>query len=319
MGAPTVDRMSAEAVAAAVRAPSMLNTQPWLFRVTGGGIEVYLDRSRQLRADPTGWAARLACGAAVFNIRMAYSAYGRPAEVVLRPDSSQPDLLARITPGPARMPDDVELALHAAIPERYSNRRPFSPRAVPASVRSAIVAAARTEGGWLELLIGPFALTALAEITRAANRVLDRDPEYRKEIHAWSRPDELAGDGIPATAGGLLPEPQDLLAMRDFGGAPRTDGVEYESEPLLAVLGTAGDSPTEQLIAGQALQRVLLTVTRAGLAASMLSQPIEVPAAREQLRLALGRFGTPQMVLRIGYGEPGRPTPRRPVSEVLLP
>jgi hypothetical protein len=82
------------------------------------------------------------------------------------------------------------------------------------------------------------------------------------------------------------------------------------------VLGTAGDSPRDQLGAGMAIQRVLLTATDAGLATSMLSQPIEVAAAREQLRLALGRYGVPQMVLRIGYGQPGFPTPRRGLAEV---
>ena len=49
----------------------------------------------------------------------------------------------------------------------------------------------------------------------------------------------------------------------------------------------------------------------------MFSQPIEVPSAREQLRAAVGRRGIPQMVLRLGFGRPGQPTPRRPVNEVL--
>jgi hypothetical protein len=88
-------------------------------------------------------------------------------------------------------------------------------------------------------------------------------------------------------------------------------------QPLVAVLGTVGDTPGDQLVAGQALQRVLLTATDDGLAASLVSQPIEVARAREQLRLALHQPGPPQMVLRIGYGLPGRPTPRRPVREVM--
>ena len=75
------------------------------------------------------------------------------------------------------------------------------------------------------------------------------------------------------------------------------------------MLGSAGDSDADQLGAGQALQRVLLTAAGAGVAVSMLSQPIEVPAAREQLRLALGRYGMPQIVLRLGYGQPGLPDP----------
>ena len=50
----------------------------------------------------------------------------------------------------------------------------------------------------------------------------------------------------------------------------------------------------------------------------MISQPIEVPAARDQLRRSLGRSGVPQMALRIGYGHPGQPTPRRPVEDILV-
>jgi len=63
---------------------------------------------------------------------------------------------------------------------------------------------------------------------------------------------------------------------------------------------------------------VLLTATDAGLSASMISQPIEVPTARDQLRRALGRSGCPQLTLRIGYGTPRSVTPRRAVTDVLL-
>jgi hypothetical protein len=123
-------------------------------------------------------------------------------------------------------------------------------------------------------------------------------------------------DGL-ALLGGPSPEPQDLFPQRILSDRDRAPGRDFEPEPLVAILGTNGDSLGDQLKAGYALQRVLLTLTDLGLAASMLSQPIEVPAAREQLRLALGRYGTPQMVLRIGYGQPGITTPRRDPSEVI--
>ena len=96
----------------------------------------------------------------------------------------------------------------------------------------------------------------------------------------------------------------------------RRDGISSRSRSS-ASWGTAGDAHADQLTAGYALQRVLLTITDLGLAVSMLSQPIEVAAAREQLRLALGRFGAPQMVLRIGYGQPGAMTARRDPAEVI--
>jgi nitroreductase len=313
----TADPLFVSAVEAAIRAPSLHNSQPWRFRCRDGAMEVLADRSRQLpAADPHGWALRIGCGAAVFNARLAFAVGSHPVLVHLRPEPDDPDLLARLTPGQSHPPTPWEKDLYAAIPHRHSNRQPFHPQAVPPEVRRYLVTAARAEGAWLDLLIGRGPLAVVAEVVRAADTTLIRDPAYRNELEAWSRRTG-APDGVPAEAGGPSPEPQDLLAMRDFGGPERAPGRDYETDPLVAVLGTAGDTFLDQLVAGQAMQRVLLSATEHRLAVSLLSQPIEVPAARERLRRGLGRLGSPQLVLRIGYGQPGFPTPRRPVAEVI--
>ncbi|MFG3555383.1 Acg family FMN-binding oxidoreductase [Micromonospora sp. NPDC047557] len=305
------------AAADAVRAPSLHNTQPWRLRLRDGGIEVLADPARRLPAtDPSGWGVRIACGAALFNLRVALAVAGVPARVRLRPDPAEPDLLARLVPDIPRRPTPAEQSLHAAIPRRFSNRLPFWPDPVPSDARWRIGEAARAEGCWLEFLIGVSAVTAFGEIARSAHRVLERDPAYRAERERWLR-HERAPDGVPAAAGGPQHEPQDVLPTRGFGGRDRAPGRDFEPEPLVGVLGSVGNTAVDQVVAGQALQRVLLTATDSGLSVSMLSQPIEVPTAREQLRVSLGRFGAPQMVLRIGYGQPGRPTPRRDVDEVL--
>lgn len=307
------------AVAAAVRAPSLHNSQPWRFRLRDGGIDVAIERGRPLPIAGQGelgdWAAHIACGAAVYNLRLALAAEHLPPTVRLCPDPDDPDVVARLEPGRARPPTQAELDLLAAVPRRRSSRLPFFPEPVPGEVRWRLVQAAREEGAWLDLVVGTAAVTAFGELAHGANRVLERDPAYRAEIAAWTRHGP-ALDGVPARAGGPVAEPQDLLPQRPFGDRARAPGRDFEPEPLVAVLGAAGDSTVDRITAGQALQRVLLTATDAGLATSMLSQPIEVAAARERLRTALSRFGSPQMVLRIGYGQPAWPTPRRPVSEV---
>lgn len=305
------------AATAGVRAPSMHNTQPWRFRLRDGAIEIVGDPERRLAvADGTGWALRIACGAATLNARLALAVRGTPAEVRLRPDTRDPYLIARLTRGADRPPTYVENELYEAIPHRHSNRRPFWPQPVPPEARARVLDAARAEGGWLDLLVGTTALAGFAQIARSADRVLSRNPRYQSELYSWIHA-EVARDGVPTSAGGPLPEPGDLLPQRAFGDRRRAPGRDFESEPLVAVLGTAGDLPSDQIAAGQALQRVLLTVTASGLAASMISQPIEVPAAREQLRRALRRVPPPQMTLRIGYGDPSRSTPRRPAEEVM--
>ncbi|KAB1912142.1 nitroreductase [Micromonospora sp. AMSO31t] len=305
------------AAADAVRAPSLHNTQPWRFRLVDGGIDLAVDPLRRLPAtDPSGWGARIACGAALFNLRLALAVAGTPAAVRLRPYPGEPDVVARLVPDGPRRPTPTEQSLHGAVARRFSNRAPFWPDPVPADARWRLGEAARAEQCWLELVIGASAVNAFAEIARSAHRVLERDPTYVSERTRWIR-SEQSPDGVPAAAGGPRSEPQDLLPQRGFGGRDRAPGRDYEPEPLVAVLGSTGNTATDQVVAGQALQRVLLTATDAGLAVSMLSQPIEVPGAREALRLSLGRFGTPQMVMRIGFGQPGRTTPRRPVDDVL--
>jgi hypothetical protein len=52
--------------------------------------------------------------------------------------------------------------------------------------------------------------------------------------------------------------------------------------------------------------------------ASFLNRPIEVPELRIQLRDLLSLKGFPQILLRMGYGQDVKPTPRRRPGEVLM-
>jgi nitroreductase len=307
------------AAAAGIRAPSLHNSQPWRFRLCDGAIEVLADLDDYpAPADRAGWAVRIACGAAVFNARLALLANGTPADVRLRPDAADRRVMARLLPGRLRPATYPESDLFAAVGRRRSSREPFWPHPVPADLRVRLVDAARAEGAWLELLIGMTALSGFAEIAHSADRVLRRDPAYQAQQSQWIRT-EAAGDGVPVTAAARLAEPQDLLPQRAYGNRPRAPGRDFEPEPLIAILGSAGDTAIDQINAGQALQRVLLTATDAGLATSMISQPIEVASAREQLSRSLGgRAGTPQMALRIGYGQPGSPTPRLDLAHTII-
>jgi hypothetical protein len=139
-----------------------------------------------------------------------------------------------------------------------------------------------------------------------AERALTADDEYVAELAMWSRTDTTSRDGVSRTAGGPAPESHDLLIGRDFGGSPRAAGHDFEQDPFVAVLGS------------QALERVLLAATHLGLSASLASQPIDVPAIREHLRIGPRRGGPPQMLLRIGRGLPAPATGRRPLDDVVI-
>ena len=97
---PTARELLRDAVRSAVRAPSSLNTQPWLFRLVGDDtLELYADRARALPVvDPRDRELTISCGAALFHLRVALRAAGRAGEVTLLPDPDDPDLLARVRP-----------------------------------------------------------------------------------------------------------------------------------------------------------------------------------------------------------------------------
>ena len=130
-------------------------------------------------------------------------------------------------------------------------------------------------------------------------------------------------DGVPGYAFGFgdIMSAAGPLVVRTFdmgGGQAAKDRQLAEGSPVLAVLGTEGDTPADWLAAGQALAKVLLRAQAEGVSASFLNQPVEVPELRPQLRDVIGRTGFPQLLLRMGYGPEVRPTPRRTVEEVLI-
>jgi len=305
-------------LAAAVAAPSMHNTQPWSFQVLRPeqAIEVHADPARGLRyGDPHGRAVHIACGAALFNMRLAAAVAGREPVVRLLPEPGQPLLLATLHLAGRHRPQDAERELHAAITRRHTNRRPFSDRAVPPGVRAELAEAARLEGAILHFPGYEEALRLL-ELVRDCERDLSADPAYRAELAQWAG-GARDREGIPDSALGSR-SPDGPTPVRDFTpGRPAPRDYEwFEETPQLAVLSMSHGGPADWLRAGQALQRVLLTATGRGISASPLTQPLETADAW-LVRDPRSGSEQPQMILRIGYGLPVPATPRRPIAEAL--
>jgi nitroreductase len=309
-------------VAAAVKAPSIHNTQPWLFLAGPDAIEVHADLSRRLPAiDPTGRALHISLGAAVLNIRVALAGHGRHARTELLPDPRDTRHVATVGAGEPRPvgPDDRELL--AAVDRRRSNRGPFDDTPPPAPDLDALVAAARQEGALLRVA-EPAARDGLLNLARTAEARQRQNPAYRAELRRWTTDDPYREDGVPLEAVGPWSTTQDM-PVRDFAperDIPGRQAVRFEQQPTVATLATHGDGPEQWLAAGQALQRVLLEATRRGLVASLFTQPVEDPELRDLLRDSL-RDGEPltsvQVVLRVGYGPPAPASPRRPPKEVI--
>ncbi len=319
VGVLTAEQVRA-ALVAATSAPSLHNSQPWRFQYAPNAIELHTDYGRGVPvADPDHRELTLACGAALLNLRIAIKAMGVFPDVRVLPDRGDPTLLATVRPASRRAATPLDQALAAAIPQRHTNRRPFADRPVSAPVRHELKLAAELERSWLAI-IEPAQLPLLRVLVRRAHDAQLADPEFMAEWTHWIGRDDRTPDGVPARSSGPLPAPQDKWTVRDFAGTharERVPGKNFEPDPLIAVIGSFHDGPGAWLQAGQAMQRVLLTATAARLAASFVSQVVEVPATRRDLRTLIGGAVWPQTVLRIGYGSPVPATPRRDLGDVF--
>lgn len=309
----------------AVLAPSGHNTQPWLFSVDGDSVELFADRTQALAVvDPDDRALTISCGAALFNLRVALRRFGfRDDTYDLLPNPGDPDLLARISLVDGDPPSADEVALFEAIPRRRTTRTAYEDSAVPVEVEQQLERDARREGAWLHRTEGE--REAIAALIAEGDRTQMGDKSFRRELAAWVHPNRSrAARGVRGYGFGFgdLPSLAGPLVIRTFDlgkGQAAKDRELAERSPVLAVLGTDGDSPRDWLATGQAMERVLLHACAHGLTSSFLNQPVEVEALRPHLAEAIGRAdASPQLVMRFGYGPEIQHEPRESIENLLV-
>jgi hypothetical protein len=239
------------------------------------------------------------------------------------PVEARSDLLAMLTyvqGDSTEVPDVVRL--ENVIQLRQTNRRKFADEQVPAEVLDLLEAAATAEGAELFVVRDPDQRIAVASLSQHADEIENVNPAYRAELRAWTSADPARRDGVPAVA---VPHVDgtsgDEVPIRDFdshGGGFLPPSTHSSRNQCLVLLCTTGDTPTDWLRAGEALERVLLEVTRLGYAASPLTQITEVPSARAQLRAELGLLAYPHILLRIGRAPATPSSRRRRLVEVIV-
>ncbi|MEX5636954.1 Acg family FMN-binding oxidoreductase [Parafrankia sp. FMc2] len=336
--------VAVEVVTTASLAPSIHNTQPWRWRLADGLLTLRPDVERRLAVlDPDGRQLLVSCGAALLHARLAFRVLGLEPVVELLPGTTgcgalQPvlsDELVLASMGVAGRvpPTATDRLLFSAAGARHTDRRPFDGHPLDPALVDRMRRAAESEGAWLMPLAHSDQRLDAAVVAARADWAEQTDPAYRAELAAWRRGQGPTADGVPTgVASTHHPSRASDFPLRDFDpagvpGAPpsppggRGAGLEAVERPAVFVIGTDADQAEDRLRAGQALARVLLTVTAAGAAASPMGQPVDSDGYRSVIERMLSIAGHVQMILRVGYprrdAEASALTPRRPVGEIL--
>lgn len=309
------------AVRLACRAPSLHNTQPWLWVVDGPRLHLHLDRHRLLSTDRSMRDAHISCGAVLDHLRVAAAAAGWTVNIERFPNPNNPRHLAAVDFTPADYVTDAQRRRADAILDRRTDRLPFlAPsdwEAFEPLLRSIV------EPTTVRLVVLPQEIRPrLADAARLTESLRQYDSRYHSDLHWWTAPFEVS-EGIPYSSLLSAAESDRVEINRVF---PLTHNAERRTEithdhSTILMLSTEDDAAADALACGEVLSTILLECTMAGLATCPVTHLTELSASREILAALTDHSDLPQALIRVGTAPAlatvPPPTPRRPLAEVL--
>jgi hypothetical protein len=270
--------------AAAIRAPSGGNAQPWHVEVQPDSVCLRLVPELTSTMDVAFRASAVAIGAATFNARVAAAAHGAIGHVEFDSGDEGSPLRAtvRLSPG-----DEPDLArLYQPMLRRETNRRLGTTEPLEARVVELLESAARREHARIRLLTSTAEIESAANILATADRVRYLTPRLHAEMFSELRwPDDASPDtGIDVRSleldpGDLVmldvlrrPEVMAHLTNWNAGEALREDTHDrVRASAAVGVVIVPGRGLTDYARGGSALEAVWIAAQENGLAVQPVS------------------------------------------------
>ena len=307
----------------AVLAPSGPNTQPWKLSIEGSVVSLIADFTRSLPSlDPTRRTLYISHGCLLANTLIAAEHFGFGYEVKCLPDGLSGERTAAIRfsekAAEHRFPD-----LFLEITKRHTNRKPYEDRAIDEETLKVLKDCVYRKGFRLDIVSGIEGKNEIAEILARAQKIQLGNKEMRKELAAWVRPNNSdAMDGLPGYSFGYSDFESFLgaflFATFDMSSSrARIETANIISSPAVGVISTDSDDVLTWIRTGVLLETLFLAATKMDVRFDLFSQPIAIPELRHEMALML-KSRYPQMLIRMGYAQPSKHTPRQPVEDVLV-
>lgn len=329
--------------AAAARAPSAGNAQPWRIEADDTSVTISIAPEHTSALDVDFRASAVAVGAAAFNARVAAAAHRLLGPVQYDRDETTP-LRVVLRRGDG---DEPELArLYQAVLERETNRRHGDTVEIDQQTADILAATVRAEGAQMRLLTATADIAAAAAIVAAADRIRFLTPPLHAEmIHELRWPGDPSPDtGIDVESLELhasdravldilrRPDVMAALAGWNAGDALGDDGRDrIQASSALGVISVQGHELVDYARGGSAAEAAWVVAQQCGLVVQPASplflfarddddldgiSPAFSPALRT-LRQAfreltgLAPDESPVLMLRLSYAPPASVRSRR--------
>jgi molybdopterin/thiamine biosynthesis adenylyltransferase len=282
--APVLPGLPGIIAAAAIRAPSGGNVQPWFVQAGPADITIDIAVQHTSTMDVGFRGSAVAVGAALLNARIAAAAHQTlgPATLTDHVDGSPLRATLKLADGA----DPGLAALYQAMLERSTNRHHGSPQPIGTTTAEALTAAAQREGARLVLITDRNDIAHAAGILAASDRTRYLTPHLHREMVSELR---WPGDADPDTgievqsleldAGDLAlleilrrPDVMAHLAQWDAGSALGEDTRDrILASSALAVVSVAGQDLRDYAKGGGAVELVWIIAQQHGLCVQPVS------------------------------------------------
>ena len=307
----------------AVLAPSGPNTQPWKFSIKDNEISLIADFSRSLPSvDPSDRTLYISHGCLLTNLLIAAEHFGFGYDVKCLPDVISGDRTASVQlskkAANPRFPD-----LFHEITKRHTNRKSFEKGAIEDEKLQKLKNCVKENGFRLDIMTSDEGKTEMANLLARAHKIQLGNKAFRRELASWVRPNTSdAKDGLPGYSFGYS-DFESFFGSFIFGtfdmssSRARIETSYMNTSPAVAVLSTENEDKLTWIKTGVIFETLFLTATNLDVRFDLFSQPIAIPELRQEMAKIL-KTKYPQILIRMGYAEPAKHTPRRPVEEVLI-
>ncbi|MGF2952650.1 Rv1355c family protein [Mycobacterium sp. THU-M116] len=281
---PALPGVSGLIAAAAVRAPSGGNSQPWRIEATPQEITIRLAPEHTSTMDAGYRGSAVALGAAVFNVKVAAASQQVLGPVTVLENVDGAPLRATVQLSGGADPDLA--ALYQSMLARETNRQLGTPQPIAAAAVDRMRVVAAREGALLHLVAGQPEIASVADVLAAADRIRYLTPRLHADMISELR---WPGDPHPDTgidvrslelgAGDLavldiLRRPDVMTNLADWhaGDALGEDTRRRLSTSCaVAVVSVAGRSLTDYARGGSAVEAVWIAAQQHGLAVQPIS------------------------------------------------
>lgn len=261
--------------AAAMRAPSGGNQQPWRIEARSDALVIDVAPEHTVSLDVGYRASAVAVGAALFNAKVAAAAYGVLGPTNLAENRGGTPLRATLTLGTGQDPGLA--AIYEPMLARETNRHHGEPTPIPVETIDVLREAAAAEGAHVHLLTTRDDIARAAAILAAADRIRFLTPRLHAEMMSELRwpgdpfPDtgievcslEMARDQLVELDLLRRTDVMELLAQWSAGTALGQDTHRrVTASSALAVVLVAGRTLTDYARGGSAVEAVWIAANR---------------------------------------------------------